>query len=402
MTIKYSIVIPTRNKAEYLPFAIQSVLDSPRSDIELIVSNNFSTDATAEILDKILDPRIRVVGPSMSLPMAGHYEFAISHAKGVWITILGDDDAVMPYIFESLDKLIDQYTKIDIISSTRAYYFWSGCDDLYGANVISYASSCKAQVRSTSSDLLAVLMGLRSCYDMPQIYTTCIVKRSLYEEIKDKSGGYFYHSIIPDMYSVVALALTREQYLRISEPLFWVGSSNKSMGRSDRIYRDSQQYIEDPAGQYAFVPSKISDGVSYALHSSGFSSMYIYECLLQCPFTPEEYMRIKFRVLVLAAVLNDLKCRKIIDKYHLLREITSECFRLRISEKQLKSCAFLLRLYRQVLKLISLPNRVLMRLSALNPATTSVRLVSANRLKFPTVLDATNAIMNLRALPPNC
>ena len=47
MTIKYSIIIPTRNKAEYLPYAIKSVLDSSRDDIEVIVSNNFSTDNTS-------------------------------------------------------------------------------------------------------------------------------------------------------------------------------------------------------------------------------------------------------------------------------------------------------------------------------------------------------------------
>ena len=102
MIIKYSIVIPTRNRAEYLPYAIQSVLDAARNDVELIVSNNFSTDATPQTLSGIEDPRLRVISPNVSLPMAGHYEFAISHATGDWITILGDDDAVMPYFFESL------------------------------------------------------------------------------------------------------------------------------------------------------------------------------------------------------------------------------------------------------------------------------------------------------------
>lgn len=228
MKIKYSIVIPTRNRDEYLQYAIQSVINSPRKDIELIVSNNHSTDETKEILKKIVDPRVKIITPQNDLPMAGHYEFAIGHAKGEWITILGDDDAVMPHIFETLDSYISQYPDIDIISSARAYYFWKGCEDLYGQSVVIFKSHTKVELRSTKKDLIKVSQGLRSCFDMPQIYTTGIIKRSLYEEIKNKSGGFFYHSIIPDIYSVVALCLSRDKYLRVEEPLFWVGTSNKS------------------------------------------------------------------------------------------------------------------------------------------------------------------------------
>ncbi len=78
MSIKYSIVIPTRNRDMYVPYAIKSVLKSTRTDIELIVSDNFSTDNTAKILRDFSDPRLRVVRPDTELPMAGHYEFAIS------------------------------------------------------------------------------------------------------------------------------------------------------------------------------------------------------------------------------------------------------------------------------------------------------------------------------------
>ena len=166
MTVKYSIVIPTRNKAEYLSFAMRSVLASPRSDIELIVSNNFSTDITASILSSFSDSRLKVVSPGESLPMAAHYEFALVHATGEWITILGDDDAIMPYAFDSLDQYIDAYPSIDIISSKRAYYFWHGCEDIYGNAVVSYSACSKSQIRSTSVDLHSVLCGVRSCFDL--------------------------------------------------------------------------------------------------------------------------------------------------------------------------------------------------------------------------------------------
>lgn len=394
MTIKYSIVIPTRNRAEYLSYAIQSVLESSRSDIELIVSNNFSTDETAEILSQIGDPRLRVISPSVSLPMAGHYEFAITQATGEWITILGDDDAVLPYIFERLDKYTEQYPKIDIISSSRAYYFWEGCEDLYGNTVIAYSSSPNSRVRSTKKDLHAVLKGFRSCFDMPQIYTSNIIKRSLYEEIKKQSGGCFYHSIIPDMYSVVALSLARDEYLRLDEPLFWVGTSNKSMSRSDRIYRDAELFSGDLSGKHVCVPRNISDKVSYQLHSSCFSPMYIYECLLQSPLNSQEHREKKVRADVLAAVLNDLEKRGKAEREQLFKEIWEDAARQEISRSRIIMLAYLIWVSSVTVKFFAFPGRIIRWLGI---SLNTIRFSSTDRSIFPTILDASRKIMQLRS-----
>ena len=385
MTIKYSIVIPTRNRGEYLPYAIKSVLDSPRDDIELIVSNNFSTDNTSEILSKITDPRLKVVGPNLSLPMAGHYEFAISHAKGKWITILGDDDAVMPYIFETLDKHIKKYPQIDIISSVRSYFFWKGCEDLYGDIVVNYTSKQKTKIRSTKKDLMLVLKGLKSCFDMPQLYTTCIIKRSLYKEIKTNSNGCFYHSIIPDMYSIVAICLSRDEYLRLEEPLFWVGTSNRSLGRSDRIYKDAEQFKNKNLSENKCVPKKISDKVSYLLHSNKFSSMYIFECLLQSPLKKQLFSQDNIRNIVLSSILFMSRNRKKIEKDLIINEILLECKCYDISYKNLYLTSYYLRLNKLIMDIIKFIERFFIK----------TKIKSSNRIKFPTILDASILVTNI-------
>lgn len=394
MTIKYSIVIPTRNRAEYLPYAIQSVLDSSRTDIELIVSDNFSTDSTTEILSKITDPRLRVVSPGVSLPMAGHYEFAISQAIGEWITILGDDDAVMPFIFERLDYYISKYSGVDIISSARAYYTWEGCEDLYGYDVINYSAKPRVKIRSTQKDLNNVLKGLRNCFNMPQIYTTAIVKRKLYEEIKLSSGGCFYHSIIPDMYSVVALSLSRKKYLRVDEPLFWVGTSNKSMGRSDRIYRDAESFLEKTEDIGICVPRRLSSSVSYFLHLNAFSPMYIYECLLQCPLKTNHHLSNNIRTKVLAAVFNHAKNRERSEKDLILNEIWDEGNRYSISKWRILILASFLITSQRLINLLDLPSRILRRL---NIDTNKLSFRSEDRSKYPTIMHASREIARLHS-----
>jgi glycosyltransferase involved in cell wall biosynthesis len=395
MPVKYSIVIPTRNRGEYLPYAVRSVLNSDRDDIELVVSNNHSSDGTNKFLSELNDPRLRVIQPSVVLPMAGHYEFAINEARGDWITLLGDDDAVMPYIFERLDHYTVQFPEADIISSARAYYFWEGCEDLYGNSVVVYQSLQDAALRSTKRDLMSVLKGARSCFDMPQIYTTSMIKRSLYNEIKSQSGGCFYHSIIPDMYSVVALCLSRDAYLRVEEPLFWVGTSNKSMGRSDRIYRDAEQFNEDYRAEHPCVPRKISDQISYAIHSNAFSSMYIYECLLSSPLKQQEHLSSRLRMRVLAAVLTDLRSNKRGDneRKEVINAIREECQSYGISMALVRAISMMSLVWSRLHWLFRLPDRVMRRLG-LSRSTISLR--STIRADFPTIAEASNAVIQAR------
>jgi glycosyltransferase involved in cell wall biosynthesis len=395
MSIKYSIVIPTRNRAEYLPHAVRSVLVSDRDDIELIVSNNHSSDGTDKFLSGLNDSRLRVVQPSVLLPMAGHYEFAINEARGDWITLLGDDDAVMPYIFERLDHYIAEFTGAEIISSVRAYYFWEGCEDLYGNNVVSYQSRQNAALRSTKQDLISVLKGARSCFDMPQIYTTAMIKRSLYNEIKSKSGGCFYHSIIPDMYSVVALCLVRDCYLRVEEPLFWVGTSNKSMGRSDRIYRDADQFNEYDRAAHPCVPRKISDQISYAIHSNAFGAMYIYECLLSSPLKQKEHLSSHLRTRVLAAVLMALWSKKRADyeRKQVINAIREECRKYCIPVTSVRAISVIYVVRQRFDWLFQLPIRVMRRLGL---SRSTIGLRSTIRADFPTIAEASSAVLHLR------
>ena len=60
-TPKISVLIPTHNYARYLPEAIESVLAQDFTDYELLVSDDASTDNSADIICRYAarDPRIR-------------------------------------------------------------------------------------------------------------------------------------------------------------------------------------------------------------------------------------------------------------------------------------------------------------------------------------------------------
>ena len=56
-----SILIPARNEAENLRHLIPSLLSQAYRDVEIVVYDDGSEDATPEVLDQLADRRLRVV-----------------------------------------------------------------------------------------------------------------------------------------------------------------------------------------------------------------------------------------------------------------------------------------------------------------------------------------------------
>ena len=92
----FSVVIPTYNRSDLVPYAVESVLRQSFTDLEVLVSDNCSTDDTAAAIARIGDPRVRYVRTPAHGPIAYNWEFARSRAKGSFVIMLSDDDALVP------------------------------------------------------------------------------------------------------------------------------------------------------------------------------------------------------------------------------------------------------------------------------------------------------------------
>jgi glycosyltransferase involved in cell wall biosynthesis len=232
MTKKFSILIPTRNRVDYLPSCLYSVLDQNYSDVEVIVSNNFSSDETQIYLDTLSDARLKVVKPPTELSMTKHYEWILAQAKGEWILILGDDDGLQPYFF----KVADYYTnlalkmKIRAINSKRSYFFWKGCEEVYGDIALDFFAQKGFKIRNGKIQSLLTLAGLKSYFELPQMYSNSIFNKSLIEDAKKKQNGLFYSSINPDANGAAIACSLDENYLDVNISFGWIGSSPKSTG----------------------------------------------------------------------------------------------------------------------------------------------------------------------------
>jgi glycosyltransferase involved in cell wall biosynthesis len=93
MTVpQVSVVIPTQNRAAFLPTAIDSVLKQSFQDFELLVVDDASTDGTAEVRDKFHDVRIHWLRHDKPRGGAAARNTGIVHSRGEYIAFLDDDD----------------------------------------------------------------------------------------------------------------------------------------------------------------------------------------------------------------------------------------------------------------------------------------------------------------------
>jgi len=227
-----SILLPTRNGVKYLKECVKTILSQSDKDFELIISDNFSSDGTNEYLKTIIDKRVRVIQPPSPLIMNEHFEFILRQAKGEWITVIGDDDGLMPYFFDLAHRLVAKWGKtFEIILSPRAYFFWPGVENVYGKNGVDYKCTTDMNIESSRLSLQALMFGSESYFDYPQFYSGTLFSKKILEKIWSRhEDGNLFHSIIVDANSVAVILLNTTRYLKIGMPLVWVGASPKSLG----------------------------------------------------------------------------------------------------------------------------------------------------------------------------
>lgn len=93
-----SICIPTYNGAQYLEACLDSVLIQTYIDIEILLVDDGSTDATVEILERYAasDQRIRLVRNEHNFGLVGNWNRCIELAHGEWIKFVFQDDLLEP------------------------------------------------------------------------------------------------------------------------------------------------------------------------------------------------------------------------------------------------------------------------------------------------------------------
>ncbi len=104
-----SVLIPTRDRLEFLKVSLASAQAQTLHDIEILVSDDGSADETTGYVRSVSgeDPRVRLLTVN---PQPGAFEnigHLIRHATAGALVVLGDDDVLLPCFGERLLPALD-------------------------------------------------------------------------------------------------------------------------------------------------------------------------------------------------------------------------------------------------------------------------------------------------------
>ena len=120
-----SVIIPVFNGEKTIKETINSILNQTFQDIEIIIINDGSTDATLENIEKIADSRIKIFSyPNTGLSASRNR--GISQAKREYISFIDADD------LWTLDKLESQWQALQSNPQAAVAYSWTDYIDESG------------------------------------------------------------------------------------------------------------------------------------------------------------------------------------------------------------------------------------------------------------------------------
>ncbi len=109
-TPRVSIGLPVFNGENYLADALQSLIDQSYADVEIVVSDNASTDRTEEICRRFaaIDSRIRYHRQAQNLGAARNYNAVFAESRGNLFKWAAHDDICHPDFIMECVKALDE------------------------------------------------------------------------------------------------------------------------------------------------------------------------------------------------------------------------------------------------------------------------------------------------------
>jgi glycosyltransferase involved in cell wall biosynthesis len=128
--VKLSVLVPVYNEAATVVAAMKRIVDVEYPcEVEVVVVNDGSVDATAELLSAITDPRVKVVHHPTNRGKGAAIRTAAQSATGDYMIIC---DADLEYAPEEIPRLLEPVLsgETELVYGTRsfgshtAYSFW--------------------------------------------------------------------------------------------------------------------------------------------------------------------------------------------------------------------------------------------------------------------------------------
>lgn len=253
----FSVLLPSRNRLEFLKVAIETVRRQDYPDWEVIISDNDSKQDIAGYARSLGDPRIKYFRTDRFVPVTENWNNALRRSRGEYLIMLGDDDGLLQGYFSTALRLIQEHGNPDAIYTSAYVYAYPGVMPSHPDGYLqpyAYDLFIRSAGRPFWLDRREAIGLVRQSMDlkMPFGYNMqfSLVSRQFVDSLS--ANGPFFQSPFPDYYATNVMFLKASRILVYPEPLVVIGISPKSYG----FYffnRREQEGVE-------FLSSLASDG----------------------------------------------------------------------------------------------------------------------------------------------
>lgn len=240
-----SIVIPTRNRQDYLVDSVNVAL-AHCATAQVVVSDNSDTAALrAKLSEQIASGRLIYDHSAEMRSVIQNFEHGVSLATGDWVMVIGDDDAIGPGLCDiaTWASAHDVEAVVSYRDSFIASYYWPGVRSKYYGDA--YASRLfvwpfRGQVSRIDgvAELRRVSKRLGgNLGTLPRAYHG-LVSRALLNRIRLRHG-HIFGGVSPDIFSAALISAHSRLSVLVDYPFVIPGTSSSSTAgqgaeRSDR------------------------------------------------------------------------------------------------------------------------------------------------------------------------
>jgi hypothetical protein len=164
--------------------------------------------------------------------MSANWELAVGEAEGEYVTVLGDDDGLLPFALAEADHLIHRHRTM-ALRCQRGLYTWPTLTTPKDANFLHlpltrFVKECDAR------EWIGKLARFEAGADtLPMIYNS-FIHRDVIARHRERVGKVFA-SAYPDIYSGIGLGYVAGRFLSVGLPLNVAGLSGRSNGMATLV-----------------------------------------------------------------------------------------------------------------------------------------------------------------------
>ena len=250
----FTVIIPSKNRAEYLKHTIRTCIIQEYENLEIIISDDCSSDNTKEVVQEAMknDTRITYYYHDKGIGMRENFEFALNKVKPGYVIALGADDGLLPNGIKNMAKVLKE-TGMELLTWPAALYSFPGVYDPNGQLIVYHKKGIKIVDSEDFLNRQVENLWYLNDIECPMFYVKGVVSTDLINKVKSRSeDGYFYSCPTPDGFSGVVLSGEVEKYAFSGEPFSIYGMTSSSQGlaylsNEEKAKRDSESFFRDAA-----------------------------------------------------------------------------------------------------------------------------------------------------------